>query len=340
MYNINTGYHPIRKNNGIVHNERIGETMELREIQYILAIAECGSISKAAQKLYIGQPSLSQFLKNYEIQCGYPLFIRTPRGLVPTKEGDLYIRTAKQITRLQRNLNNQLMELSNLKLGKVVFSLSPFRSPYLLPLVIPAFRQRYPNIEISITEAHMRKQEQLLAEGRVDVGFLSLPLKNKDIPYLEIMQEEIFLAVPNGHPLLAKAHPYEGSRHRWVDFEDLDHRDFLLYSINHRLSDFSDHIFNTYRLTPKVIQIHESFETLIRLAEAGMGLTFIPETYIDARQDLTYLSLGKEGQYRTLVLGYPTAGYLAKATQAFAELVAEKLKERHGELVLWLKEHP
>lgn len=313
--------------------------MELKEIQYILAIAECGSISKAAQKLYIGQPSLSQFLKNYEVQCGYPLFIRTPRGLVPTKEGDLYIQTAKQITRLQRNLNNQLMELSNLKLGKVVFALSSFRSPYLLPLVIPAFRERYPNIEISITEAHMRKQEQLLADGRVDVGFLSLPLKNKDIPYLEIIQEEIFLAVPRNHPLLKQAHPYAGSRHMWIDIRSLDNQDFLLYSINHRLSDFSDSIFDAWNLTPKVVQIHDSFETLIRLAEVGMGVTFIPEFYIDSRQDLVYLSLGQEGQFRTLVLGYPTVGYLAKATQAFAGVVAEKLREQHEMLVEWLKEN-
>ena len=115
--------------------------MELKEVQYILAIAECGSLSKAAQHLYMAQSSLSQFLKNYEAQSGYTLFIRTPQGLKPTCEGALYIHTARQIMRMQNNLNNQLMELSGLQRGKVCFSLSSFRSPYLLPLVLPAFRR-------------------------------------------------------------------------------------------------------------------------------------------------------------------------------------------------------
>lgn len=312
--------------------------MELKEITYILTIAECGSISKAAQKLYVAQSSLSQFLKNYETQCGYPLFLRTPRGLMPTKEGELYIHTARQITRLQRNLNNQLLELSSLSRGKVIFSLSSFRSPYLLPLVIPAFREKYPNIEVSITESHMRKQESLLLDGRVDVAFLSLPLNNTDIPYLEIMQEEIFLAAPGSHPIVQSAHHDKETGRTWIEYEAMNHQDFLLYSINHRLSDFSDQLFQRYKISPSIVQTHENFETLIRLAEAGMGLTFIPETYIDSRHNLVYLSLGETGQYRTLVLGYPPMGYLAKSTQAFSQVVVETLKQQHEDLVKRLKE--
>lgn len=114
--------------------------MELKEVQYILAIAECGSLSKAAQHLYVAQSSLSQFLKNYEAQSGYTLFIRTPQGLKPTCEGALYIHTARQIMRMQNNLNNQLMELSGLQRGKVCFSLSSFR----VALPAPAGAARLP----------------------------------------------------------------------------------------------------------------------------------------------------------------------------------------------------
>lgn len=312
--------------------------MELKEIQYILGIAEYGSLSKAAQHLFIAQSSLSQFLKNYEAQCGYTLFLRTPQGLKPTREGELYIHTARQITRLQRNLNNHLMELSQLNRGKVIFSLSSFRSPFLLPLVIPAFRKKYPNIEVSITEAHMHKQERLLTEGHVDVAFLSLPLENPDIPYLKVMEEEILLAAPTGHPILSEAKRDKDTGRMWVDYPSMSGQEFLLYSINHRLSDFSDKIFETYQIKPRVSQTHDSFETLIRLAEAGMGLTFIPETYVDPRQELSYLSIGPSGQHRTLVLGYPPAGYLSKAAQAFSDLVMEKLQEQHENLVLRLKE--
>lgn len=312
--------------------------MELKEIQYILGIAEYGSLSKAARHLFIAQSSLSQFLKNYEAQCGYTLFLRTPQGLKPTCEGELYIHTARQITKLQRNLNNHLLELSQLKRGKVIFSLSSFRSPFLLPLVIPAFRRIYPNIEVLITEAHMRKQERLLTEGHVDLAFLSLPLENPDIPYLNVMEEEILLAAPAGHPILANARFNQETGRMWIDYPSMDDQEFLLYSISHRLSDFSDKIFETHQIKPRVAQTHDSFETLIRLCEAGMGLTFIPESYVDPRQELSYLSIGPTGQYRTLVLGYPPAGYLSKAAQAFSGLVIEKLREQHENLVLRLKE--
>lgn len=308
--------------------------MDLKEIQYILGIAEWGSLSKAAQHLYIAQSSLSQFLKNYEASCGYTLFFRTPQGLKPTHEGDLYIHTARQIARLQRNLNNHLLELSQLNRGKVIFSLSSFRSPFLLPLVIPTFRLRYPNIEVSTIEAHMGKQERLLTEGRADLAFLSLPLENQDIPCLKIMEEEILLAAPVTHPILKEARKNPDTGRLWVDFSSLNDRDFLLYSINHRLSEFSDRLFETYSIRPRVIQTHDSFETLIRLSEAGMGLTFIPETYIDPRQNLVYLALGSAGQFRTLVLGYPPSGYLSRAAQAFSDLVVEKLCEQHEDLML------
>lgn len=312
--------------------------MELKEIQYILSIADYGSLSKAAHHLFIAQSSLSQFLKNYETQCGYTLFLRTPYGLKPTREGELYIHTARQITRLQRSLNNHLMELSSLNRGKVIFSLSSFRSPFLLPFVIPAFRHKYPNIEVSITEAHMRKQERLLTEGHVDVAFLSLPLENPDIPYLKVMDEEILLAAPLDHPILAQARQNRETGRMWVNYTSMNSQEFLLYSVNHRLSDFSEKIFETYQIKPKVSQNHDSFETLIRLAEAGMGLTFIPETYVDPRQKLSYLSIGPSGQFRTLVLGYPPSGYLSKAAQSFSDLVMENLREQHENLVFRLKE--
>jgi len=81
--------------------------MELKEIQYMLAIAECKSISKASEQLYIAQSSLSQFLKNYEAHCGYTFFTRTNRGLIPTKEGELYMVPLPKVNSECRNKEKQ-----------------------------------------------------------------------------------------------------------------------------------------------------------------------------------------------------------------------------------------
>ena len=140
--------------------------MELKEIQYMLAIAKYGSILKASEQLYIAQSSLSQFLKNYEQRCGYTFFTRTNHGLIPTKEGELYIETAKNIQQMQRKLSNQLLEVSSLKRGKIIFTLSGHRSPYLLPRLIPEFQHLYPGIQLSIKEAFMETQELLLKKAK------------------------------------------------------------------------------------------------------------------------------------------------------------------------------
>lgn len=306
--------------------------MELKEIQYMLAIAECKSISKASEQLYIAQSSLSQFLKNYEAHCGYTFFTRTNRGLIPTKEGELYIETARKIYILQRNLNNQLFEMSALERGKVIFSLSGYRSPHLLPSLIPRFQNLYPGIELSILEASMEAQEQLLKKGESDVAFLCLPLKKHDIPYREIMKEEILLAVSPDFPFLKIADIHNDCHRLWIEPSTLTHQKFLLYSINHRLQDFAEQLFSQYHIHPHIVQSHNSFDTLIRLCETGMGLTFIPETYIDARSRLNYLSLGKEGMYRTLVLGYPPMSYMPNAVQVFSDVLIEIFEQKSGEL--------
>lgn len=306
--------------------------MELKEVQYMLAIAEHGSILKAAEHLYMAQSSLSQFLKNYEASLGYSFFTRTNHGLIPTQEGELYIETAKKIYALQRNLENQLYELSTLDRGKVIFSLSGFRSPYLLPSLIPRFQNLYPGIQLTIKEAHMEAQEQLLKKGDVDAAFLSLPLKNQSIPYMEVIKEEILLAVSPDFSFWKNGDIHQDNGRLWIDISALHEQEFLLYSINHRLRDFSEQLFSSHCIKPRISQNHNSFETLIRLCEAGMGLTFIPENYIDPRSRLKYLHLGKEGAYRTLVLGYPPMSYKPKAVQVFSNVLKEVFEQKKQDL--------
>lgn len=302
--------------------------MELKEIQYMLAIAKYGSILKAAEHLYIAQSSLSQFLKNYEQSCGYQFFTRTNHGLIPTKEGELYIETAKNIRSLQHNLSNQLFGLSSLARGKVIFTLSGHRSPYLLPLLIPRFQRLYPGIQLSITEAFMEAQEQLLKKGEADVAFLSLPLKRHGIPYREIINEEILLAVSPASSFWRDTKVHSDHGRLWVDIASLDQQIFLLYSVKHRLREFIEQLFARYRIQPVIAQSHKNFETLVRLCETGMGLTFIPETYIDTRSNLKYISLGRDGQHRTLVLGYPSMNYMPNAVQAFSNVLIDIFEQQ------------
>ena len=286
--------------------------MEFKDLLYILTIAKYGKVSTAASELFIAQSSLSQFLKNYENSLGFPLFVES----------------GKQILAMRRDFFNKISDLQNLKIGSVNFSISPFRAPYLLPRVIPVFTKAYPDIRLTIHEGSMKEQEEMLAQCEIDMGFLTLPMDNEQLPYRPATNEEILLAVPAGHPLCAKAHEPGPTGRAWLAVEDLSGQNFLMYSINHRLRSFAETLFRDHQLNPRIIQSHNSFETLIRLAEAGMGVTFLPETYLEPREGLRHFSLGRQGMSRQLVLGYVPSGYVSKAAAAFSDIVVEELRRQ------------
>lgn len=306
-----------------------GERVKLRDLNYIDTIAKCGSISSAAKELYMAQSSLSQFLKNFESRFGEPLFIRTNQGLKTTYAGELYIDMIHKIYMLQRDMQQRLYDASHLSEGRVVFTISPYRAPYLLPETLPRFKEQYPGINVEIIEASMRDQEDLILGGKADLGFLSPPIVHGDIMLEPIIEEEILLAGHEWFHLKDKAHNggIAGGR-MWIDIRDIASEPYLLYSVDHRLRRFTETLFDTYKCAPVFTQCHNSFETIIRLAELGMGLTFLPETYIAKNSKLEYYHIGSNGERRTLALCFPPHGYISKATRVFADLVIETVKNQ------------
>jgi LysR family hydrogen peroxide-inducible transcriptional activator len=300
--------------------------MELRQLKYIIQIAESGSLSKAAAEIFIAQSSLSSFLKKYEKDLGYTLFIRTSKGLFPTTEGKIFLVYAKEMIEQKRKLLNQLSDISNLKMGNIRFSISPYRTPYLLPSLLVAWKDLYPNISIEIIEANIPEQEELLRNNAVDLGFL-INNNNDDngLVYRNIMEEELFIGAHPSFKLKKKAYKKQNSNQWWIDINDIKGEPFLLYSVNHHLNKFAASIFDKYNFRPEVIQTQDNFETILRLAEKAMGITFVPHTYTSFHKNLEYYSIGNKSRYRTLALGYPSSGYLSNATIEFSNLIVEML---------------
>ena len=116
--------------------------MDIKNIRYLFAIEELKSISAAAKRLYISQPTLSQFLKKYEDDLGYPIFIRTKQGLKLTREGAVFLDTAREILRLERDMRNRLADQAGAVSGAVIFAVSAQRAPFLMPQVLPEFYRK------------------------------------------------------------------------------------------------------------------------------------------------------------------------------------------------------
>ena len=306
--------------------------MDLRYIHYITTIARLGSISLAANELFIAQPSLSQRLKRYEDELGHPIFTRTPKGLVLTREGEIFLETARQMERLERSMRQRLEDTSDDYLsGTVVFGLSASRALVLLPLVLPKLKELYPGIKIKVEEGRTKQLVSILKMGNIDLAFMIPPLSDNSVDCQVFTKEEILLAVPKAYGTRSLAHAREGSI-PWITLEELSQYPFLLYDDSNRLCDFTRELFLKEGFSPRESQTFKDISVLIGLASAGMGILILPEMFTDRKYNLDYYSIGPKGCFRPLGLAYPPGFYRSRATCCFARLMIDILLEEQKKI--------
>ena len=146
-----------------------------------------------AEKLYMAQSSLSQFLQLYEAELGAPLFMRTSRGVRPTASGSVFLNHARQILLQYHRAQSELWDIEELSGGRIELGISTFRGTYLLPPVLKRFRDRYPKIHVEITEKDSMYLEEMILEGLLDMALLALPSPrlHKQLDFLT--RDEIYM---------------------------------------------------------------------------------------------------------------------------------------------------
>ena len=142
--------------------------MTQRELIYIKTVADEKSISQAAKKLFIAQPSLSQYIKRIEDSLGTPLFNRASTGLTLTYAGEKYYHMALQILKMYENFELEISDINNMKTGRIHIGITSHLGTVVLPGILPRFMEQYPSIEITVTEETSDRLEALLTAGKVD----------------------------------------------------------------------------------------------------------------------------------------------------------------------------
>ena len=151
--------------------------LNIREIEYILTIMEEGSITKASQKLFIAQPSLSQVLKRVENELGVTLFTRVKNRLKLTPEGEVFIDAGQRIMKVIGELDQNFSGLSTAQSGRLVVGVPYLLGTLIATEIIPVYRERFPQIELQLVESSSTELEQLLMDGAVDISVMPLPFR-------------------------------------------------------------------------------------------------------------------------------------------------------------------
>ncbi|MBQ7219813.1 MAG: LysR family transcriptional regulator [Synergistaceae bacterium] len=304
--------------------------MGIREMNYIIAIAEEGSISKAAERLFMAQSSLSQYLAGLEHEVGSRLFVRTSTGVRPTESGRLIISYAYRELSEYHRLRDEIQDVEALKGGRVILGISTFRGTFLLPPVLEKFGREYPGVHVEIVEANSMALERMLKAGTIDIALVIMPpkiLKPEDVRFL--MRDEICIIAARTHSVLKFARPSPAhSKSRipsYINLADTMEYEYLLSDYDTILGRESRRIFHEHDMIPKVHNEKLSAFMAASLGAAGLGLAF---TYYCARtaySDAVFLSLGEEGTIIELGICLAPGRYHSKASLALMETMINVL---------------
>lgn len=300
--------------------------MELKELQYLVAIYEEQSISKAAERLYMAQSSLSQFLSGLEANLGHKLFVRTSTGVRTTEAGKILIDFAYDALSEFHRVQDEMQDTTDLKSGSVILGISGFRGSYLIPPVLNAFRKKYPNIHVNMVEKNSMALEEMLLKGTVDIAVIVLPASDKRIQCEFLMKDEICLITGKDHPVLKYAEKNTaGEIPLCIDVRNTADYEYYLSDYDTILGREARKIFLKAGMTP--VTYNEKLTALFAAAMGaeGQGLAF---TYYSSRRyfhDAVFLSLKKDAPFIELAVALSPGRYHSKASLALKKMLFEVL---------------
>lgn len=181
--------------------------MELRHLRYFIMVAEERHFTRAAARLNMQQPPLSQQIRALEKELGFDLFKRHPKGVDLTAGGLVFLEEARVIlARVEHGSLKASRAAQGIEGTLVIGFTSSAAAHPLIPRIIRAYRERYPGVELSINEGSARKVTEDSIEKRLDIGILRAPVStHQSLTFHRLLNEEMLLALPTGHPLLNDA---------------------------------------------------------------------------------------------------------------------------------------
>jgi len=245
------------------------EEIELRHLRYFLAVAETLHFSKAAQRLGMAQPPLSQQIKRLEQMIGHRLFDRTTRGVRLTLAGQLLAERARSTLEKVQDDLTQVRRLGRGEEGTLAVGFSGSVMFTNLPAAIESYQRRYPKVELRLFDMVTSAQITALQDGILDLAFLRDGDPTDGIQIETLVKEPYIAVLPEIHPL---------ARKRSLRVKDLQHEPFILFPRRMGPLAFDRTIACCERngFHPRIVQDAHQWPTLVRLVAAGLGVTLAP----------------------------------------------------------------
>ena len=294
--------------------------MELRQLEYFIAIAEAGSFSRAAVRLSIAQPILSRQIKALEQELGAEFYYRTGRGIVLTEAGRLFEQHARGVLETTAGAKRAISALGSVPSGRVVIGMPPSVGAVLTAPIVKLFRAEFPRISLGVMEGFSGHVLEWLTTGRIDVAVLYNAPRSSVLVTEPLLSDELFLLGPANDPARAGSGPIKATR--------LAELPLILPSRPHGLRVLVDEFLSTIGVTPNVQVEIDAMQSTLSLVESGIGYTVLSYSCVHPLIEVGRIrawSIVEPSMTRSLVVATATQRPLTKAARALVGFVRKQV---------------
>lgn len=292
--------------------------MEINQLAYLVAIAEEASFSRAAERLGVAQPSISQQVKKLEDELGTPLLDRLPRRVVPTAAGERLLEHARRILAELSDARRRLTDSAETVSGSLTIGAIPTIAPYLLPDLLKRFSSQYPDVQVDVVEDVTARLATMIEHGELDLAILSTLEGGPTVHVETIGHESLQLLLPKNHRLCKR---------RNVPWSELVDERFLVLQEMHCLSGQVSHMCQRRKVRPNVVMRGAQLSTIAEMVSAGLGVSVVPAMMVSRDKSASRISLPFAGEEptRELCVAWSLLRYRTQAARAMEQTIRQRL---------------
>ncbi len=315
--------------NAFINGERYSvgmDMIELKRLNAFVTVVEAGSITRAAELLFIQQPPLTRLLQGLEQEFGISLLERLPRGVVPTEAGEVLLQEARAVLARAAQLSAAMRRAAQGEQGRIRIGFTSSAALHtFVPALLRRYRTIYPAVSTQLEESGSGELLSAVVAGELDVAFVRMRVK--DMPELEmekVLDEPMWVAVPAGHKLASQ------TAGQPLRLEDLSNEPFVLYR-RRAGQGLYDAILGAYvraGFSPHIVQEAPRLTSCLSLVGAGLGISIVPESMTRLGGDgVVFLPLDTATQLSApLYLARREDSHSSAIINMFCDLVKTQLK--------------
>ncbi|WP_257351517.1 LysR family transcriptional regulator [Pseudalkalibacillus decolorationis] len=291
--------------------------MELRQLEYFMVICEELHFSRAAEKIMVSQPNLSQQIKLLERELGVPLFNRIGKRITITEAGNLLYEQSTHIFSHLKQAQESISELKQIKGGSLTIGILPGDADLMFNSLLLDFHSTYPNVSLSLVET-IKVAEQVI-EGDIDIGITTSPNPDERIVRIPLFHEEFSLAVAKNTPLVNKM---------TIPLKSLQEMKTVMFPPDHQCRKLIDEHCQElgFRINPKIETT--TLSSLITMIEKGIGVSVLPRLLLEnlPNENIQTIKITNPTPSQEICLIYRTDKYLGFAARTFITAIQDYIQ--------------